>query len=257
MPEPERSRLRPIAMVRILAVSAAALLVLAGCGSDERSGSVGAGPASSGSASPSGRPDPCATGSGFRSTANLAKVDVDGDGSADQVELGTARGCPALLVVHVSGGSLVTAVLPTRQPAVRTAFGVNLPGRQGSVVVTRQDHPRGGFQLRMWGLEDNELAELTVEGRPLVPFVVLDVDEHPMAVDCGDGGVVLTQAVAHEPAGVLFAWDIKRTSYAVDGNEVTAGRTEEIADNVLPRQLGARYPALVRHASFRSCRAAG
>ena len=83
------------------------------------------------------------------------------------------------------------------------------------------------------------------------------MQEHPLSIDCTDGGVVVTEAVAHEPHGVIFAWDIKRTSYAVEGGEVTAGATEEIADNVLPGQLAAKYPDLVKYSAFTSCRAAG
>ena len=55
----------------------------------------------------------------------------------------------------------------------------------------------------------------------------------------------------------MFAWDIQRTTYAVEGGEVTAGETEEIADNVLPAQLKAKYPELVDYSAFKSCRAAG
>ena len=87
--------------------------------------------------------------------------------------------------------------------------------------------------------------------------MALDVQEHPLSVDCTDGGVVLTEAVAHKPPGVMFAWDIQRTTYAVEGGEVTAGETEEIADNVLPAQLEAKYPELVDYSAFKSCRAAG
>ena len=97
----------------------------------------------------------------------------------------------------------------------------------------------------MYAAGTDGLVELETDGHPIVPFVALDVQERPLSIDCTDGGVVLTEAVAHKPAGVMFAWDIQRTTYAVEGGEVTKGETEEIADNVLPRQLKAKYPDLV------------
>ena len=117
-----------------------------------------------------------------------------------------------------------------------------MPGREGALLVTRQDHPRGGFQLRLYAAGPDELVELKTDDGPLVPFVAPDVQERPLSVDCADGGVVLTEAVAHKPPGVIFAWDIQRTTYAVEGGEVTAGETEEIADNVLPAQLRRSTP---------------
>jgi hypothetical protein len=109
----------------------------------------------------------------------------------------------------------------------------------------------------VYAADADELAELQVDGNPLVPFVATDVQEHPFNIDCGDGGLVFTEAVAHEPPGVVAAWDIRETTYAVDGTTVTPGRTKEIADNVLPDQLRPKYPELVEHAAFPSCRAAG
>ena len=66
---------------------------------------------------------------------------------------------------------------------------------------------------------------------------------------------MFTEAVAHEPVGIAPAWDIKQTTYAVDGTTVTKGATKEIADNVLPKDLEAKYPDLVKHSAFESCRA--
>jgi len=149
----------------------------------------------------------------------------------------------------------VHAQVPVGGPPLSKAFAVEVPGREGALLVTRQDHPRGGFQLRLYAAGSDELVELRTDDGPLLPFVALDVQEHPLSVDCADGGVVVTEAVAHKPPGVMFAWDIQRTTYAVEGGEVTAGETEEIADNVLPAQLKSKYPDLVDYSAFKSCRA--
>ena len=234
-----------------------ALVLLAGCGSaeqgsgDESNAREPASPSSSASSSVGG----CAASDAAQSRAQIiAKVDLDGDGTSNDVGLtGPDDACPSLLSVVVAGGDVSTS-LSADQPPVRTAFGVDVPGRTGELLVTRQDHPRGGFQLRVYAAGDGKLVELEVDGHSLVPFVALDVQEHPLSVDCTNGGVVITEAVAHEPPGVMFTWDVRRTPYAVEGTGVTAGRTEEIADNVLPGQLDVKYPDLVTYAAFKSCR---
>jgi hypothetical protein len=99
-----------------------------------------------------------------------------------------------------------------------------------------------------------ELVELTSDGQPLLPFVATDVQEHPWSVDCSDGGLVFTEAVPHEPVGVVPAWDIRQTTYTVDGGTVTKGATKEVADNVLHQDLAKKYPELAKHSAFASCR---
>ena len=188
------------------------------------------------------------------SARTLARADLDGDGRAEAVKLTAPDGdCPNLMFVEL-GERYLAAQLPVGAPVVARGYAVAVPGREGDLVVTRQDHPRGGFQLRLFAAGAEDLTELKDGKGPLVPFVALDVDEHPFSIDCTDGGVVLTEAVPHEPPGVIFAWDVKRTTYALDGTDVEAGTSEEIADNVLPRQLESDHPELVEHRAFESCR---
>lgn len=106
----------------------------------------------------------------------------------------------------------------------------------------------------MFAPEGSTWVELKVDGHSLLPFVALDVQEHPLSVDCTNGGLVVTEATTHKPEGVAFAWDVTRTTYAVDGAQVTPGATRGVADNVLPRQLDAKYADLVKHTAFKSCR---
>jgi hypothetical protein len=245
-------------MMRLLAgplMSVAALLLLAGCGSAAPStGDSSAGTSGSSVAKVGQCP---ADSPAVSSARTIASLDLDGDGQGDEVKLTNADGdCPDLLFVK-HGDAFVSAQLPVGEPPLSTAYGVNVPGRNGELLVTRQDHPRGGFQLRVYAAGPDDLAELKVNGHSLVPFIALDVQEHPLSVDCTSGGVVVVEAVAHQPSGVAFAWDIKQTSYSLDGTAVTAGPTKEIADNVLPAQLDAKYPDLVKHTAFKSCRAGG
>jgi hypothetical protein len=250
-------------MTRMFAAWALAAVVLAGCGSTGQ----GSGDGSSAAAEPT-EPTGTATAvvegceqseDGFVITRNLAEFDVDGNGSSDRVGLvePTRAGCPPLLAVDgVAGtpGPGVSAEIPSGGPPVRSAFGVAVPGRQGALVVTQQFHPRGGFQLRLFGLDDGVLSELVLDGHPLLPFVALDVQEHPLSADCAAGGVVVTEALPHRPAGVAFAWDVRRTTYAVTGDQVARRATTDVAKNVLPDQLGKSYPELVKQQMFRSCR---
>ena len=245
-------------MMRTLARSVlpvATLLLAAGCGSEAPSSDKAAAESTEAPAMIGRCP---ADAPGVKAAPTIATVDLDGDGQGEAVKLTkSGGGCANVLFAKVDDRYVGTQ-LQDGQPPVSAAYGVDVPGHKGALLVTREDHPRGGFQLRVYAAgKDDELTELEVEGRSLVPFVALDVQEHPLSIDCTDGGVVVTEAVAHEPHGVMFAWDIKRTSYAVDGSEVTAGATKEIADNVLPGQLAAKYPELVKYSAFTSCRAAG
>ncbi len=246
-------------------LAALVLVLLAGCGSVAEQGSGDAGgsrpsasstpstPSPSSSAQPGCTPDEGAT----RSVTPLASVDLDGDGTSEPVGLtGAEDPCPGHLVAEL-GGAEVSVSLPVDEPPVSSAFAVALPGRVGQLVVTRQDHPRGGFQTRVFALDADGLAQLEADGRPLVPFVATDVQEHPVSIDCGENLITVTEAVAHEPPGVMFAWDVKQTAYALQGVTVTAGPTREIADNVLPSQLKRRHPELARNAVFPSCRVPG
>jgi len=257
MVEPTRSRLRPIPMTRVLIVPVLALvLLLTGCGSGESSSSKDEDDSkdAASTASVGGCPvdSPAVT-----DARPIAKADLDGDGRADVAKLTAAGGdCSSFVFARLSE-ALVTTQLPAGSTPLSAAFGVEVPGREGALLATRHDHPRGGFQLRLYAADGGKLVELKTRGRSLVPFIALDVQEHPLSIDCVPGGVEVTEAVAHEPAGVASAWDVRRTSYAVEGAEVTKGESSEIADNVMPAELEAEYPELVRHTLFQSCRRAG
>jgi hypothetical protein len=236
-------------MMRALMVGV--LLLFAGCGSAQHDdGSTSAGSdAEKGSAMVG---DCSASSTQVTAAKTLTSADLDGDGTPEAVKLTNPGGdCSTTLFAKLGEGYVATAV-PT-EPAVSSAFAVD-PGSGGQLVVTKADHPRGGYQLRVYAADSTELAELTVDGQSLLPFVATDVQEHPWSIDCSADGLVFTEAVAHEPVGVAAAWDIKQTTYAVDGTSVTKGATKEVADNVLPNELGTKYPDLAKHSAFASCR---
>jgi hypothetical protein len=227
------------------------VLSVAGCGSAEHASKEHVDPDTTGRATVGS----CAVDSPqVRSARRIASVDLDGDGDGDQVRL-TAQGgeCGNTLFAELPDGVVSTA-LAAGTPPVTSGFAVAPAGADRQLLVTRADHPRGGYQLRVYAATPDQLTELKSDGKTLFPFVATDVDEHPASIDCSEEGIVVTEAVPHEPVGVVAAWDVERTTYAVADGKVTAGPTEEVADNVLPHQLEAKYPELVRHAAFPSCR---
>lgn len=243
----------------------ACALVLAGCGSQAEEPTSGSDSASESASESAGnqaaddRVGSCPVDApAVVDARTITEADLDGDGRPEAVRLTAADGdCPSVLFAETAEG-YVDARLPVGAPAASRAFAVRVPGRDGDLVVTRQDHPRGGFQLRVFAAagsgDEPQLTELEVDGSPLVPFVALDVDEHPLSVDCADGGVVLTEAVPHEPEGEEFTWDVQRTTYTLDGTEGSADAPEQLSEQVPEHQLEERYPDLVRHSAFDSCR---
>jgi hypothetical protein len=191
-------------------------------------------------------------------TTPVAQVDLDGDGTPESVGYAPARGtCPARLTARVAGHDLSADLSGDPSGAVRVtssaAAAVALPGREGDVLLVRASHPRGGFQADLFGYADGKFAELTAEGKPLFDFVATDSMSTPTAARCDGDGFALLQARAHEPIGVVAAWDVFRTVYSVDGNAVTKGATTEIADNVLDHELQSQYGDLVTYDFFSSC----
>src|SRR5690349_18890479 len=184
MAEPTRATVRPIPMKRLVAV--AAVLVLAGCGSAEQgSGDDGKEATTPGVAMVGG----CAADAPEVQQAKpVGTADLDGDGTADQVKLTAAGGsCGNLLFAKVGTGYVATP-LPADDPPVGSVFAIAPTWSEGQLLVTRADHPRGGYQLRVYAADGESLTELTVDDQPLVPFVATDVQEHPFSIDCSDDG---------------------------------------------------------------------
>lgn len=242
-------------MLRTLpALAVVLILALAGCGSaaTSRDGGSAVEGEPTGTSSPSETRSGCSAVTGGSSPQGA--VDVDGDGTSEAVVVVPESACGGPILQAGNGQDPPRTDLPADEPPVTQIFGVRVPGRAGELVVTRATHPRGGFQLRVYAAEGSRLVELQRGSEPLVPFVATDVQEHPLSVGCAENALVVTEAVAHEPAGIAYAWDVRRTAYSLDGATLTAGPTQEIADNVLPAQLTKGWADLVRHTAFAGCR---
>ncbi len=178
-----------------------------------------------------------------------AAVDLDHDGSDDAVKVTRDESpCPGRMFAKVKG-HLVSLRVPDQAVDLTSGQRVVLPGRDGDLLAMRSGHPRGGFQVRLFGY-DGELDEVTADSRPLVPFVATDTRGGYVSARCKGDTIVLREAVAHEPPGIVFAWDIKETPYTVEGNVATRGATTETADNVLDDRLGAMFPDVKKRQMF-------
>jgi hypothetical protein len=231
--------------MRTLGLAVLLPALLAGCGDDgpATGGTTGTAPAV---ACPAARAD----------GVPVVKADLDGDGTAETVEyLPPTASCGAQLAATVAGQRSVTALdeeIPVRPDE---SFAIAVPGRSGQIAVVMQVHPRGGFQVQLLGWSTAGLSTFNVDDAPVFPFVATDTDPTPFGARCVPRGIEIDQAVRHEPVGVVPAWDIRRTRYTFNGTSTTAGPTQEIADNVLEKQLRTEHRDLVRHELFTDCRA--
>ncbi|MDQ6641423.1 MAG: hypothetical protein M3Y66_02895 [Actinomycetota bacterium] len=180
-----------------------------------------------------------------------ATLDLDHDGVGNTLMVTRPDStCPNVMFSKVAGH--VTSVdLGSVQLTLDSARRVIVPGHPGDLVAIREVHPRGGFQLHLYGYAGGKLAEVTTpDGAPPMPFVATDTKGGYLSASCIDHGFVLRQAVTHRPPGVVFAWDIKEASYRLDGTTAKPGGVKEIKNNVLDQELAKTYPALVKRQMF-------
>lgn len=237
-------RVRPTGMRRWLGVMVLAMLV-AGCGDDGSSSEM-----------PLGKGSTCNIASNAQAM-KLTRLDLDGDGTFESlVYIPRQPGCGEGVAAQVDGGDFMTVLGSGISGPPDETFAIKVPGRQGEIAVVRQSHPRGGYQVTLVAWMDGALGKVEVHGQPIFPFLATDSLSDPLSAACVENGFEITRARAHEPMGVVHAWDVDRTAYTLDGTTVTKGPTTEVADNVLDKQLERKYHALVAHQLFTNCRAA-
>jgi len=242
--EPRSGPSRPIGMTRTLMLTlAAAGLLVSGCGQQASDPPTQAPEALVGCTQAQSK-------AAARHASEVpAEVDLDGDGSPDKVLITRDdAACPGVLFTTVKDRRYSAKVRDAGLD-LTSATRVSLPGREGDLLALRAEHPRGGFQVQVYGFDDG-LGEVTAAGQPVVPFVATDTTGGYLSVSCADGALVVRQAVVHEPPGIVFAWDVKETRYAVDGLRATRGATTEVADNILDQRLGKEFPEVKHRRMF-------
>lgn len=185
----------------------------------------------------------------------VAEADLDGSGSTQEVRLtGPGSGPCADLLLGPAGASADVAGLDLVATRAKV---VHLKGDTAGdlVLLPGEPHPRGGAQFHLFGGGGGTgLTELTVDGQPLVPFVATDGGAAPMTATCtDDGGVGVVTAKAHEPPGVVLAWDVTLTTYAVDEGRVVPKGRSSVAEAAVDPLLRKERPELFDGSLFAGC----
>jgi hypothetical protein len=144
----------------------------------------------------------------------------------------------------------------TATPMLGSEVGrVDVPGAQRPVVLTRQSHPRGGYQLHLYvDLGDGARELVDVDHNPVIPFVATDTrPANPVSADCTKDGFAVTTADPSGSRGGQSSWDVHRTGYRVDGDRAVPLDRVAVATAVPDAQLHQELPELFSHAMFRHC----
>ena len=178
----------------------------------------------------------------------VARADLDGDGGAE-----TVRGCGGALVVEVGGATAVLDVGPQRlRPGPGQA--VHLPGAADLVLVRSRATSAGLSQPHLYGLDGHRLVEVTVDGRPVLPTVSTTRVVAPVTATCTrDGGIAVVRGTASEPPGVVLAWDLTRTTYAVHAGVATRRSARVVRRSVADPVLRKERPDLFDGRLFAGC----
>lgn len=173
----------------------------------------------------------------------IAEADIDGADALEEIAYvpeSAGRPCGNSLFTTVRGEptamSLGDDVLDADSAGV-----VQLQGSDSQLLLVRgQSHPRGGFTLHLLGHGDDGLAEVTVGAEPMLGFVATDGGGLPATAQCADdGGIVTFNATTDKPPGIVLAWDVRATTYSLDGtaaSEVTSEQTRDAAVDPLLRK---------------------
>lgn len=240
---------RPTGMKRTTLALATIALLASGCG--QQGGTTETQPSDNNN----NKIGSCATSDDavVRALPVYEAIDLDHDGVGESLMVTRPDStCPNIMFTKVDA-RFTSVPLKDLQLDLRSAQRVIVPGRDGDLMAIREVHPRGGFQEHLYAYADGKLAEVKTSGGDLpVPFVATDTRGGYQSVSCADNGFVVRQAVAHEPPGVVFTWDVRETSYRLDGATAKPSGVKEVKDNVLDQYLRKDFPELVGREMFKS-----
>lgn len=177
----------------------------------------------------------------------VAEADLDGDGAKNEVAhapAGAEGACADALFTTFNGHPSALAT-----PGLGSVAVVALPGSDRELLLVRGGgHARGGYDQTLVGGGGGRLGQVLAGGRPLVGFVATDGGAAPATVRCtADGGLASVTASLHEPPGVVLAWDVRTTTYRLEGNRAVRvastleeGVTDPRLQSTLPQLFDAR-----------------
>lgn len=241
-----------------LAVTAlAASVLLGGCGGGSARDVAGGPSSGSSTGHPAVLFPGCpADAPAVRRARALVRADLDGDGHTETVKVtGPGRGpCADALVAAVDGRTVGVSLRETGVDAPTAAAVAPTPGGRQLVFVRGNTVPRGGFQPHLVALAGGRLQEVTDQGNPLLPFVASDGGGEPVTADCAPGGgVAVVSATVHEPPGIVLAWDVRRTTYALHGADAEKTSSAAVARAVADPTLRRQMPELFGPRFFSGC----
>jgi hypothetical protein len=216
--------------MRLLAVLLPVLLLSAGCGDDH------------GRESPpqASRFEGCTTENFQRTGTPVGTLRAHDDPVRMRLVPHEADRCPDSLISRsgsgVTGGHVGDLDL---DPA--TARVVRTPGRASDLLLVESASGSDGVQAHLFAANGREVRH---DDRPLLPAV--DTGRRtPVDAACGPGGrLTVVTAKAHQPPGIVLAWDVTRTTYAVEGDLARTVRTSTVARAVADPTLRRRHPEL-------------
>ncbi|HET6627989.1 MAG TPA: hypothetical protein VFG63_16480 [Nocardioidaceae bacterium] len=171
---------------------------------------------------------------GVAARNEIAYVPADSDGPCANALFTTFDGEPSAVPLGEAG-------IDTGSVQV-----VQLRGTERQLLLVRgEPHPRGGYEVHLFGGTDDEIGEVLADGHPVVGFVATDGGGAPATATCTDaGGIATVTATTHEPPGVILAWDVHRSTYRLRGNRAVLVSSEQIRDAAADPLLRKEMPAL-------------
>ena len=228
------------------ALSALALLLVAGCG--EESGSF--------------RPPPSAaqwhdcTADEFDDGGQVvARGNFDEHGGRDTVRLfgpGSGPCANGLVLRDGAGASGVDVSGMDLDPASVRAERLHGSGA-ALLVTTSRSVARGGVQPHLFvtGGQGGDLVEVVKDGRPLLPFVATDGGGQPTTATCEpDGQVALWTATPAQPPGIVLAWDVRKTTYRITGGKAEQVSSDLVEDATIDPTMRKKMPQLFQPDGF-------
>ena len=245
---------------RLGAVVLTALLWTSGCAVTPSTDRADSDSRSSAPSTPSESPDPSASSEPSSRWGSCTPQDLDAaDGPSGKLAIqggGSVRvtfvpagtgACEGALVARGTEGGL-SGVDVSRMDLDQETARVVSPAGDDAGQLLRIDsapHPRGGFQPHLFAATDAGLAEVGLDGRPVLPFVSTDGGALPMTATCPDGGGLrILSGSTSKPPGILLAWDVRSTTYDITDGEAVETSTSQVEDHAADPLLREQRPEL-------------